>query len=379
MPGTKETITGRECKGNEAARPLILHVVSGDLWGGAEAQVLLQCRALQPAWNLAVLTFNDKDVYRSYREAGLQVFCIAEERGWIVLIKESLALLKRAKPHILVAHGYKEAFLCGILSLLTGIPWVSTFHGLTENYRGWAEVKVRLYCSVQRFLSRSSAAAIVCVSEKLSKDLGLRGCTKVRVVRNSADFTADVLRIDLARPAIVAAGRLVPVKRVDLALAAVERLRQGGLEVHLYVLGEGPEEEKLKEQARAAAIEDLVHFLGFRRDAVQYIASADLLLLTSDSEGIPTVLLEAAAHAVPVVSTAVGGIPEVTALFPGYPSILVSPGDVQAAADGIRQVLHIDRRSFNKEAMLSAFRQNFAPAVAAEKLTAIYREILERT
>jgi len=110
---------------------------------------------------------------------------------------------------------------------------------------------------------------------------------------------------------VLSVGRLVTVKNVGMAVRAVALLHERLPRARLVVVGDGPERPALEQLARQqAGPPDLVRFLGRRDDVADLLASSDALTITSVTEGLPYVLLEAAAAGTPVVSTSVGAIPE---------------------------------------------------------------------
>lgn len=110
---------------------------------------------------------------------------------------------------------------------------------------------------------------------------------------------------------VVAAGRLVPVKNYRLAIHAIHRLHESLPEARLLVVGSGPERPQLERLVRQlAGPPGLVRFTGRRDDVPDVLGAADAMVITSLTEGLPYVLLEAVAAGTPVVSTAVGAIPD---------------------------------------------------------------------
>jgi len=94
-------------------------------------------------------------------------------------------------------------------------------------------------------------------------------------------------------------------------LEALRRLREHRPRAVLIVVGDGPERGALEEAVQSMGLGDAVKFLGARPEAGQFLVAADVVILTSVSEGIPLVLIEAMAANLPVVATSVGGVPEV--------------------------------------------------------------------
>jgi glycosyltransferase involved in cell wall biosynthesis len=106
-------------------------------------------------------------------------------------------------------------------------------------------------------------------------------------------------------------GRLDPVKRVDLFLEVARCLSHQLPSACFVIAGAGREEAALRDSLRGSELERQVYFLGERGDICDVLRAMDLLLITSDHEGLPTVLLEAMALGIPVVARNVGGISEV--------------------------------------------------------------------
>ncbi|MFH1144626.1 MAG: glycosyltransferase [Candidatus Eisenbacteria bacterium] len=140
-----------------------------------------------------------------------------------------------------------------------------------------------------------------------------------------------------AVPLILCIARMVPVKNLDVLLAAMalSPLRETG--AHLLLLGDGPVKGALMERARGEALEGRVHFAGTRQDTRPFLAAADLACLPSRSEAQPIAILEAMAAGLPVVATRVGGIPEM--VEDGKTGLLVAPGNPAELADALARAL----------------------------------------
>jgi glycosyltransferase involved in cell wall biosynthesis len=107
-------------------------------------------------------------------------------------------------------------------------------------------------------------------------------------------------------------GRLVPVKRVDLFLETAALLTRAQPErYHFVVVGDGPLLSEMRTLATRLGVAAEVDFLGFQSNSLAILRQMDCLVLTSDHEGLPMVVLEALALGVPMVAHAVGGLPEV--------------------------------------------------------------------
>ena len=131
-------------------------------------------------------------------------------------------------------------------------------------------------------------------------------------------------------------GRLEPGKRVDAAIRALPALTS---EIVLHLIGDGPERFNLESLARTIGVADRVVFHGVRRDVPSILPAMDVLVMPSESEGLPLVILEAMACGVTVIASRVGGIPEI--VHDGRTGLLIPPGDAQALAVALAR-LHDD-------------------------------------
>src|SRR5205823_5475016 len=177
---------------------------------------------------------------------------------------------------------------------------------------------------------------------------------RVEVIRNAIDTTrfTDVdrryrqrLQAFFSRPRrriIGSAGRLSPEKGFGIFLQAARRLVARDRSLGFIHFGDGPLRKALEHEAEAAGLEDVFVFAGLRPDLDRYLPFLDLMVLPSFTEGLPNVVLEAFAAAVPVVATAVGGTPEV--VEDGVNGRLVPAGDTEALADAILDVLFCEEQ-----------------------------------
>ena len=356
--------------------PRILHILSGDLWGGAETQCLLLLSALKERGDssASALLFADAECARRFSERNI-IYCLADESlSPPAFFSAALAGMREADPELLVAHGYKEGLLAAYASSRLGIPWVAVFHGQSESYRGFRWLKWKLYSSLYKMCAKTSAAAVVCVSHATAKELGLASLKTLSVIRNAAELRNENSSFTLEKqPAICMLGRLVAVKRVDRAIYALSELPE---EVNLYLIGDGPERDSLQALAEAKGVQQRVHFLGFREDGAALLSQATLMLITSESEGIPTALLEAMLAGVPVVSSAVGGIPEVFEAVSNYPLHLFEQDDATALVDALKETLAKDSSYLDKEALREKTKEAFSSQRLAAEHSSLYKRIL---
>ena len=175
-----------------------------------------------------------------------------------------------------------------------------------------------------------------------------------------------------------AAGRLEHIKRLDIFLEAAKLLSAERRDTWYVIAGEGKEEARLRALTQSLGLGDRVMFLGHRDDIYDVLRALDILVLSSDHEGLPMVLLEALCLGVVVVARAVGGIPEV--IQNGVNGILVDLPDPRDLADACVQVLADRARSQRlAEAGLRSVTEGYGAAMAADQVTRLYLSLCERS
>lgn len=134
-------------------------------------------------------------------------------------------------------------------------------------------------------------------------------------------------------------GRLAGVKGVPVLLDAIGRLRHRHPQLHLTLIGDGPDRASLEARVSAEGLNEVVSFLGYRSqdEVAAELARTDVFVLPSFAEGVPVVLMEAMAAQVPVVTTQIAGVPEL--VEDGTSGRLVPPGDSEALAKALSELL----------------------------------------
>jgi glycosyltransferase involved in cell wall biosynthesis len=116
-------------------------------------------------------------------------------------------------------------------------------------------------------------------------------------------------------------------------LAACAQLLRDGVPLKVLIVGDGPQKKKLEQLSLELGLGDRVVFAGFREDIAEWILCMDVFVLPSLTEGTPISLLEAMAYGVPVIASAVGGVPQV--IKHGESGILVSPGKAEEISNAV--------------------------------------------
>jgi glycosyltransferase involved in cell wall biosynthesis len=174
---------------------------------------------------------------------------------------------------------------------------------------------------------------------------------------------------------ILSVGRLSKEKDHISLVEAMSELR-GSFSPYLVILGEGPEHKTILEKTRLLGLTDRVILTGQRDHIGPFYSLADVVVISSRSEGSPNVLLEALAAGVPLVATSVGGIPEM--VRDGEHALLVPHGDPKQMANSIARIFaETDVTRSLVENGRKLVQTRFSPAERVRTLSGVYRHILE--
>jgi glycosyltransferase involved in cell wall biosynthesis len=329
--------------------PSIAICTTGELFGGVERHVLGLCEELvkQGADTLLIL-FHNKELAEQARDKGLNVAIFSDSNLSLYENSKKLAIiLKHNNIGVIHVHGYKATVLCALSKRLLKFSLVKTVHGVPESKAAGLLLTLRnsIYCMLDDTATRYAASAVCYVSNDLRKRYEQTHVGLYRTVIPNGVPCLDRTQFPCPHEVnptmfnVVMAGRLDIVKGHHLALEAISKhdLPQ---DIHIYILGSGPRERELRVMAEKYGISSRVHFLGFRRNILDFIAHADLLLMPSLHEGLPYTLLESMALGTPVIASAVGGLKEV--LSHEITGLLIPANDVNSLVDAILR-LYKDR------------------------------------
>ncbi|WP_417566820.1 glycosyltransferase [Marinobacter sp.] len=327
----------------------VTHIISGDLWAGAEAQVYNLCQALIASKEVTVsaVIFNPGILHDKLLELGLPVTLANETNtGAFAIAKTIAAHCKAHGTDIVHTHGFKENVLGIMGKELARVRYsVRTVHGNPEQGFSFRKPHKWLTSRVDIWLGRFRQQIIIAVSTQLEERLKTLFPQKVHKIFNFVDVEDIRMHWPAVQheaglePKLGIVGRLVPVKRVDLFIRTIALLNQQGFSCIGIIVGSGPLEAELKQLVGDLNISDRIEFKGFVDPAIDELRKLDMLLMTSDHEGLPMTLLEALALEVPVVAHSAGGIPEV--LEEGKSGWLVSEHSEHGYASAIADVFQL--------------------------------------
>lgn len=344
-----------------------------------------------PRIHLSVLTFLRNESGNTFTRAveaeGLPLDTVVEkyplDPGVIAQLR---AIVARRKPDIIWTNSVKSHFLTRLAGLHRQAKWVAFHHGYTTT-----AVRTRLYNQLDRW-SHLGADRLVTVCDHFARLLERHGVKRRRLrvqhspirscgVRHTGPSPAfrEQLGIDAGVFVVLTVGRLSHEKNQALLMRALSRALQldHSLPLLAIIVGDGPERAPLESLAAALGVSQSVRFAGHQNDTGPYYRSADIFVLPSRTEGSPNVLLEAIDAGLPIVATAVGGVPEV--VTHEQSALLVPSGDDEAMAQAIvRMVRNPDLRNNLIETSRQVLDRQ-SPEQYFRNVSQIFEEVLRPT
>jgi L-malate glycosyltransferase len=356
----------------------------GEIFGGAERQMLTLC-----AWLAAqsirprVILFHEAALAAALRRIGIEPIVLSGGRALSIAAARQLRhVLAEADINVLHFHGYKAAVHAWLATRSQPLCIVKTEHGAVETPGEALHVrgKTALYDALDTFATRRMRSEIVYVTKELERRFAAahRGLRR-SMIYNGVEPPATLrpprppeYRAD--RQNVLILGRLEQVKGIEHAVRALaDPAMPPG--VMLHVVGEGPLRGELEGLSSELGLSERIAFHGFRRNAQDYMAHADALLVSSLHEGLPYVLLEAMSLRAPVVATAVGGMQEV--LKDGETALLVAPADPGAIARGLARLVATPALAEHLRAGAALLvSDTFSAATMGRQYLSLYQRVL---
>ncbi len=311
-------------------------------------------------------------------DAGVRFELIGGARYWSARSQYSmLRRLRRLRPTAVHTHHLPALLNAGLAARALRIPRV------VHTEHAYAHLEEGAWVRRQFRWATHAADAIAVVGSAIKpyyvQTVGVPSAL-VHVVPNGINigefhqFTAAEVRarrqsagLPVTGMLVGAVGRLAPEKNYGLLLRAVARARQLGTQVSVVLVGDGEEREKLERLSTEIGCADATTFLGWRTDVSRLVGAFDLLAVSSTSEALPLVVLEAMSAGVPVVSTAVGEIPRV--LGYGEAGVLFPSGDVDALTHVLMELSDAPQR---RRALGTAGRERVRQAYSHELMVDRY-------
>jgi glycosyltransferase involved in cell wall biosynthesis len=367
----------------------VLHVIDSLDLGGAQTFLLGLVKHLDQSRYLPeVACMHGRGVYaEAFKEANIPVHALSPGKFPPLYLPNFWRLMMRGRYDILHFHLFGSNLCAKPLAVMVGHPAIIVHDQCNDASRE----KNPLLLAADAFWNRRSNR-VIAVSESTRRYLLDREDLLddlVTTIPNGID--AEVFSpasasqreeargaLGMPRDALVigGVGRLVPQKNFHLFLEVAARVLAGHPSVLFVIAGTGPQEGALRAKVASLGIGDRVRFLGHVSDRLSLYHAFDALLMTSDFEGTPMVLLEAMSCGLPVAASAVDGIGEVCTH--GHDALLTAPGDVGGVAAALEMLLE---HASLRETLGKSARNTILESYEIRRLTAciesIYDEVMK--
>lgn len=364
----------------------VLHVIGGGEFGGAERHILNLAGAIDPqAAEIAVLCLFSAPFVKIASEAGIRALAVPMRyKADLGAAGKLAALIQEGGYDLVHTHGVRANLLGRLAARKAGRKVVTTVHSLLEkDYPGLLSC---LANSLAEKATRGLTDHFITVSAALKARLVSGGVpeNKITVIYNgivpqefirpaNAEAVRERLGLAAGTPLVGIVARLHAVKGHRYFLEAARQVLLSR-PARFLVVGDGPLRRGLEELAAKLDIAGRVTFTGFVEDVRPYMASLDLLVVSSLWEGFGLTAVEAMALGVPVVATEVGGLPEV--VRHGETGLLVPPADAGALAGSIAWMLdHPGQAREMAEKGGKVVREKFTAAAMARRTEELYRRL----
>lgn len=363
----------------------VLHVSTPSSWRGGEQQAynLVKFQHESDDVKPFVLTPQKSELSQKLTEAGIQQFNFSSAGIFRLKIAKEIARLCRQQKFDLVhthdSHGHTAAVLS---AAIFGNKTPLIIHrrvdfAVTPNIASRWKYN---YHSVKR---------IICVSEMIRKitEPAIRNPDKLRVIYSGVDpsryansTTGNVIRQEykISESALLIGNlsALADHKDYPTFLRTARILKdRGDINARFIIAGDGSEKSKIEQQIKDLSLEDDIILTGFRKDIPAVMQSLDIFLMTSKTEGLGTILIEAFMAGVPVVSTDAGGIPEL--VMNEITGLVSRPGDAENLAASVTRIAKDPHLRKTLVERARNFAKNFTYSSTALKTLEVYREVLQ--
>lgn len=335
-----QTIDTRRSGKFQATRKLtVLHTEWSDGWGGQERRVLSEMVGMRERGYRQILACRPSStIGREAKARGIPVvhlpFAGKFDIASIVALRR---LIRKEGVDLVSTHSGIDSWVGSIAARWSGVLVVRTRH-----------LNLPLKRNILNFVHYLPHAVVTC-GEVMRQNLVDRGfpSSEVFSIPTGIDFGSfrshlsrtaarDKLQLPEHSFAIAMVGIIRGVKRHEVALRAFELFRSTHPQARLLLAGDGPMSKDMRQLAEELGLGLSVTFLGHRDDVADLLAAADCFLLSSRSEGVPQAVTQALGCGLPVVATAVGGVPEL--IIDGRSGLLVPPESPPRMAEALARV-----------------------------------------
>lgn len=368
----------------------VVHVVTRLDLGGAQQNTLYTVSRLDKSAFEPILIAGEGGVLDNEATTCRTIFLsslvhpVSPLRDFLAYL-ELTSFFLREKPAVVHTHSSKAGILGRFAAFTASVPViVHTYHGFGFHERQNPLVKA-VYVFLERLACRVSTE-LVYVSRSNQEYATKHGLPQGVLIRSGVKLSDLPAKVDKAKlkmsagigmhkPLVLSIGNLKPQKNAADFVALAAKVAQAVPEARFCFIGDGPQRKALEAKVFALGLEGRVLLPGWRRDAKEWLAAADVFVMTSLWEGLPRALVEAMKSGLPCLCYATDGVTDL--IEDGVNGMTVAPGDVDALAARLTRVLQDDglRRDLGRAAG-AAIGPEFDIDGMVRSQEALYRRLL---
>ncbi len=347
-------------------------------WGGGEKWVIEAGVGLKErGHNITISSLPGSASELKAKDVGLDTFPLMLKLDiafW--KIPGLMRFFKKTKTEVVICVQNRDVKVGALAAKLAGVPVVLVKNGLDV-------IKKKPFHKITFTKFIDGIITNAKVLKDTYMDYGWFEDSFIQVVYDGLEIPENIQKIDLREELsfpedsklILSAGRLVEQKGFDYLIEVAEIAKKESKKWRFVVVGEGKLEKELKDNAMKKGVTKIIKFIGFRKDVLPYMNAADLIVLTSRSEGLSNVLTEAMSLGKTCVATAVNGVPE---LFEkNSAGLMVDKNNPQAIYEGIEKVLtDPNLKSKFESNALKRIKKDFLKETMIDRLENIFMDYL---
>jgi len=371
----------------------VVHIISGDLWAGAEVQVFHTLCDLknESTYRFSVILFNNDVLAEKLQTNGINSVILNEEdNNGLVLLWKLILLIRQIRPAIVHVHAYKEHIIGKFACILANVKtkFVRTFHGTSEAPKGLPFIKglkSNIVHKIEKYLMQN--CNIIAVSKDLEEFISSNYpnafVTQIyngmpvydeKVAFSNSKITRKEYDIDDKTLWIGCVARLEEIKNIEMLIEAGKELQKSYVNFRISIFGEGPLKSSLERKIVENNLQELIKLEGFVQQILPILEALDVFVLCSLHEGLPMSILEAMAVGTPVICTSVGGMKEI--VTDNYSGLMVPSNNASALSHKINMLQK--NRTVKRQLIINAkneIKQKFNIENTNKKLLQLYQTI----
>lgn len=346
----------------------------GKDYGGAERMIENLISALDNKLEIS-LVVNNNGKFLGKLSSKYNINLLAINNNLRELLGNIIKINRYAKDNkidIINTHGIISGLIGLVIKKISKVKLVVTIHS-DLNY-DFQSSKRRIYKLIENIVIKD-ADKVITVSKDLQGKIERRATlSNIITIYNGMSIKNNIQynhKCD-SRFNVCCVGRLEKVKNIDFLIDGIALLKSKGNSIRCDIIGEGSQKSELEFKIEHLGLKDTINLLGYKENVYEYIASSNLLIMTSIMEGIPMTIIEAFANKTAVLASNVGGISEM--IQDNFNGILFDSGNLEMFCDKLQLII-------NKEIDISNIEKNayrdYCSKWSLEKMSACYYEVFK--